>query len=125
MNAERLLKLAEHLETDEKPFNFLIWQHCSIGRCVDIWPESWTIKQFEDVYVQTVPTLTETPTQGFTHPTPVSAMLWFDISSHQVDKLFCRPPYSEKYGFIPKTAKHAAQIIRNFVKEQNETVQLY
>jgi hypothetical protein len=128
MNAERLLKLAEHLESGKlghKEFSFACFggrtkcgtAGCAIGECPFVWPESW--KHI-----------------GILHPVPVlingettnpldCAQEFFGLSFRQAIHLFIPEDqnahiYGGEFLGADATPRQVASNIRAFVAKKQE-----
>ena len=130
MNKERLLKLADHLETGtlgHKVFDFTKYNAtkngflplnnrcgymgCAIGECPVVWPDDWEFRP--DPLLKG-----ETWVGG-------SGIKWFDVTCEELLHLFA--PYFQRvtvYGGIPlgddATKEEVAANIRAFVARKEE-----
>lgn len=124
MNAERLLKLAEHLESGRlghKQFDFTVYTSgkrrgngcgtagCALGECPVVWPDAWTFR--DGTIVSAVPLLRESD------DTDTSAVTWFGISIAECLGLFYpykNVPWGNRLSG-DATASQVARSIRQFV----------
>ncbi len=127
MNAERLLKLADHLENGKlghEVFDFGQYNAgdmnkngcgtngCAIGECPIVFPEDWEFRGL-------VPKLIAMPTWDATD----SGQFYFDITLDQYKHLFIPECQIEEYGGIElyenATKEQVAANIREFVKRKS------
>ncbi len=130
MNARRLLKLAEHLETGKLGHKIFDFDHinygkrdergcgtngCAIGELPIVFPRSFKFHTYENIHWDG--DLTYIPNSGLSaFP---AAEDFFGISSDETEKLFC--PYGndgEEWGKLldnGATRKQVAKNIRAFV----------
>lgn len=134
MNADRLLKLADHLEHGQRGhpiFDFSVLSQgqrrangcgtngCALGECPVVWPREWFFIRstcpFGGLY--------DPVTDGLT--TRESGMEFFGTDNDEYENLFLmgdRAPWNDYSLEDDATPQQVAQGIRNFVEWKNRTV---